>query len=134
MYENTLRMKFMASNFCAQISQYHHRKDKKQPYELHFCDKWQFYNPILISPFSPTKYICLYLPELVVDCLVLPDPNPGHLLENPLPPEELEAVDLQLGVPDVLEAVWGLVHLLNNNYQSRLRGWGGVGDYVTSGN
>ncbi len=54
------------------------------------------------------------LPQLVVDSLVLPDANPGHLLEYPLAPEYLQAVDLQLRVPDVLQALRGLVYLLNN--------------------
>jgi hypothetical protein len=54
------------------------------------------------------------LPQLVVDGLVLPDTDPRHLLEYPLAPEYLQAVDLQLRVPNVLQALRGLVHLLQN--------------------
>jgi hypothetical protein len=54
----------------------------------------------------------MYAPQLVVDGLVLPDANPRHLLEDPLAAEYLKAVDFQLRVPDVLQALWGLVHLL----------------------
>ena len=50
--------------------------------------------------------------ELVGDCLVLVDPHSGHLLEDPLPAEGVQAVDLQLRVPDVLEGFRGLVDLL----------------------
>ena len=45
------------------------------------------------------------IPELVVDCLVLPQSHARHLLEHPLTAERLEAVDLQLRVPDVLGQV-----------------------------
>ena len=66
------------------------------------------------------------LPQLVVDGLVEPDAHAGHLLEHPLPPEALQAVDLQLRVPDVLQALGGHVDLLQDGrkntfwYRSRL--------------
>ena len=54
------------------------------------------------------------LPQLVVDGLVLSYPDPRHLFEHALPPEPLEAVDLELRVPDVLEALWRLVDFLDS--------------------
>ena len=53
------------------------------------------------------------LPQFVGDGLVPVDPHPRHLLEHALPPEGVQPVDLQLGVPDVLQDVGRLVHLLD---------------------
>ena len=39
--------------------------------------------------------------ELVRDGLVLVDPHPGHLLQHSLSTKRVEAVDLQLWIPDV---------------------------------
>ena len=50
------------------------------------------------SPIESVKYLL----KLVVDGLVLHDPDPRHLLEHLLPGERLQAVDLQLRVPEVL--------------------------------
>ena len=50
--------------------------------------------------------------ELVVDRLVLHDPDPRHLLEHLLPRERLQAIDLQLWIPEILEGFRRLVHLL----------------------
>ena len=64
----------------------------------------------------PTFYACLAflrsLPQLVVDGLVESDAHARHLLEHPLPPEALQAVDFQLRVPDVLKALGGDVDFL----------------------
>ena len=43
--------------------------------------------------------------ELVVDSLVLHDPDPRHLLEHFLPRERLQAIDLQLWIPEILESL-----------------------------
>ena len=51
-------------------------------------------------------------PQFVVDGLVLHDSNPRHLLEHPLAAESLKAVDLELGIPDVLQALGRYVDLL----------------------
>ena len=56
----------------------------------------------------------MILPQLVVDGLVLHDSHPGHLLEDSLSAEGLQAVDLQLGVPEILEVLRRLVDLLTN--------------------
>ena len=53
--------------------------------------------------------------QLVGDCLVLVDPHSGHLLEDPLPAEGVQAVDLQLRVPDVLQNLGRLVDFLIMN-------------------
>ena len=42
-------------------------------------------------------------PELVRDRLVLVEPHPGHLLQHPLPPEGVQAVDFQLRIPNVFQ-------------------------------
>ena len=55
--------------------------------------------------------------KLVVDSLVLHDPDPRHLLEHFLPRERLQAVDLQLRVPEVLQRLRRLVDLLK--YQNK---------------
>ena len=72
-------------------------------------------------PFGRAPYAChsfplliLSLPQLVVDGLVEPDAHAGHLLEHPLPPEALQPVDLQLRVPDVLQALGRDVYLLED--------------------
>ena len=44
--------------------------------------------------------------KLVVDSLVLHDPDPRHLLEHLLPRERLQAVDLKLWIPEILEGLW----------------------------
>ena len=69
---------------------------------------------------SPIKSV-KYLLKLVVDGLVLHDPDPRHLLEHLLPGERLQAVDLQLGVPEVLQRLRRLVDLLKyqNNFFRR---------------
>ena len=41
--------------------------------------------------------------ELVVDRLVLHDPDAGHLLEHLLSRERLQAIDLKLWIPEILE-------------------------------
>ena len=51
-------------------------------------------------------------PKLVVNRLVLPDSNPGHLLQHSLPTKALEAVDFQFRIPDVLQALGGDVDFL----------------------
>ncbi len=62
-------------------------------------------------------------PELVVNGLVLPDPDSRHLLEHPLPAEALQPVDLQLRIPHVAQALGGDVHLLaTQTKQRRARG------------
>ena len=61
------------------------------------------------------------LPQFVVDGLVLHDSDPRHLLEHPLPAEPLEPVDLQLGIPDVLQALRGYVDLLQKEKGRRGR-------------
>ena len=43
--------------------------------------------------------------KLVVDSLVLHDPDPRHLLEHFLPRERLQAIDLQLWIPEILESL-----------------------------
>ena len=60
------------------------------------------------SPIESVKYLL----KLVVDGLVLHDPDPRHLLEHLLPGERLQAVDLQLRVPEVLQRLRRLVDLL----------------------
>ena len=47
-----------------------------------------------------------------MDGLVESDAHARHLLEHPLPPEALQAVDFQLRVPDVLKALGGDVDFL----------------------
>ena len=56
----------------------------------------------------------MILPQLVVDSLVLHHSHPGHLLEDSLSAEGLQAVDLQLWVPEILEVLRRLVDLLTN--------------------
>ena len=60
------------------------------------------------SPIESVKYLL----KLVVDGLVLHDPDPRHLLEHLLPGERLQTVDLQLRVPEVLQRLWRLVDLV----------------------
>ena len=60
------------------------------------------------SPIESVKYLL----KLVVDGLVLHDPDPRHLLEHLLPGERLQAVDLQLRVPEVFQCLRRLVDLL----------------------
>ena len=50
--------------------------------------------------------------ELVGDCLVLVDPHSGHLLQHSLSAKCVEAVDLQLWIPDVFQNFRRLVHFL----------------------
>ena len=38
--------------------------------------------------------------EFIVDGFVPSDPDSRHLLQDPLPPELLQAVDLQLRIPE----------------------------------
>ena len=78
-------------------------------------------HPTWGPPFGRAPYAChsfplliLSLPQLVVDGLVEPDAHAGHLLEHPLPPEALQPVDLQLRVPDVLQALGRDVYLLED--------------------
>ena len=52
-------------------------------------------------------------PELVSDRLVLVDPHPGHFLQHSLPAKGVEAVDLQLWIPDVFQNFRRLVHFLD---------------------
>ena len=75
-------------------------------------------------------YISLDVPQLVVDGLVLPDANPGHLLEHPLSPKDLQAVDLQLRVPDVLQALRRLIHLLQVQARARLEKYISLGELL----
>ena len=42
-------------------------------------------------------------PQLVVDRLVLHDPDAGHLLKHLLSRERLQAIDLKLWIPEILE-------------------------------
>ena len=56
------------------------------------------------------------LPQLVVDCLVLPHPHSRHLLQHSLPPEGLQAVDLQLWIPQIFQGLRALVNLLEEMY------------------
>ena len=49
------------------------------------------------------------------DCLVLVDPHSGHLLEDSLSSEGVQAVDLQLGIPNVFQCFRRLVHLLRKD-------------------
>ena len=53
--------------------------------------------------------------ELVGDCLVLVDPDAGHLLEHSLSAERVQAVDLELWIPNILENLRRLVDLLTQD-------------------
>ena len=58
--------------------------------------------------------------ELVGDCLVLVDPHSGHLLQHSLSAKCVEAVDLQLWIPDVFQNFRRLVHFLEIGYLSSI--------------
>ena len=55
------------------------------------------------------------VPQFICDGLVPVDSNPRHLLEDSLSAEGVQAVDLQLRVPDVLQNLGRLVHFLIMN-------------------
>lgn len=56
---------------------------------------------ILKAPLNPENVNASL--ELVVDRLVLHDPDAGHLLKHLLSRERLQAIDLELWIPEVLE-------------------------------
>ena len=55
------------------------------------------------------------VPQFICDGFVPVDSNPRHLLEDSLSAEGVQAVDLQLRVPDVLQNLGRLVHFLIMN-------------------
>ena len=52
------------------------------------------------------------VPQFICDSLVPVDSHPGHLLEDSLSPKGVQAVDLKLRVPDILQDLRRLINLL----------------------
>ena len=52
------------------------------------------------------------VPQFICDGLVPVDSNPRHLLEDSLSAEGVQAVDLQLRVPDILQDLRRFIDLL----------------------
>ena len=52
------------------------------------------------------------VPQFICDVLVPVDSNPRHLLEDSLSAEGVQAVDLQLRVPDILQDLRRFIDLL----------------------
>ena len=50
-------------------------------------------------------------PELVVDCLVPPDPDAWHLFQDPLPAKPLQTVNFEFRVPEVNISTHSIVAL-----------------------
>ena len=50
--------------------------------------------------------------QLIVDCLVLHYPHSRHFLQNLLSSESLQAIDLELRIPEVFQGLWRFIDLL----------------------
>ena len=72
---------------------------------------------------------CVFLPKFVMYGFVLHDSDPRHFLEHPLPAEPLETVDFQFGIPDVLQALWRYVYLLQWEWEKDSTKWRARGVY-----
>ena len=72
---------------------------------------------LILSIILISSYGIMYLLQLIVDGLVLPDPHARHLLQHPLPVKSLQPINLQFRIPNVLQSFRRFIYLLNTNIQ-----------------